>query len=120
MQMATKDDKQFSIGMVVSCKRSDCAPAESECAKCVENFVGENIKRHEKFSLSQITTGNQTKQFAISFIAHCLRPDCSVDPNNFGSCCTASSEKCEMCLRMIVGRGIREMFGFHAKEIAVV
>lgn len=116
--MTTFEEKQFSIGVVVSCKRSDCELDESKCSNCVETFVGENIKKLERFSLSQITTGNQSKQFAISFVAHCLRPDCSTTSAE-GSCCTGSSDKCEMCLRMIVGRGIREMYGFHAKEIAV-
>lgn len=117
--MASMEEKQFSIGVVVSCKRSDCVLDESKCSSCVESFIGANIKKHDEFSLTQITTGNQSKQFAVSFVAHCLRPDCSATTAD-GSCCTGSSEKCEMCLRLIVGRGIREMYGFHAKEIAVV
>lgn len=120
--MATiTDRKQFSIGMVVSCKRSDCAPANEEaCSDCVEGFIGENIKKHERFDLRQITTGNQSKQFSVSFLANCLRPDCTTTSDAGDACCTASVEKCEMCLRTIVGQGIREMYGFHAKEIAVV
>lgn len=118
--MATLDQKHFSVGMVVSCKRKDCTPSEGACAHCVESFVGESVKKHDRFALRQITTGNQSKQFAISFDALCKRPDCSDPEAVAGSCCTASADKCEMCLRMIVGRGIREMHGFHAKEISVV
>jgi len=116
----TTDEKQFAIGMVVSCKRLDCHADETVCAHCVEGFVGENIKKHTHFSLSQATMGNNSKQFVVSFIAHCLKADCTGAPaEEYGSCCTASSDKCEMCLRMIVSRGIREMYGFHAKEIVV-
>ena len=118
--MATATEKQFTIGMVVSCKRSDCTQAEEACSTCVESFVGENIKLHDRFALRQITTENQSKQFSVSFNAHCLRPDCTVTSDGGEACCTASAEKCEMCLRTIVSRGIREMYGFHAKEIAVV
>ncbi len=118
--METATEKQFTIGMVVSCKRSDCVPAEGACSTCVENFVGESVKLHEQFTLRQITTGNQSKQFSVSFVAHCRRPDCTTTYDGAEACCTASAEKCEMCLRTIVSRGIREMYGFHAKEIAVV
>ena len=117
--MGTTHEKQFSVGMVVSCKRSDCAPDEEACANCVGAFVGENLKRHERFTLRQITTGNRFKQFAVSFVVHCLRPDCSAAPAEAGVCCTATAEKCEICLRTVVGQGIREMYGFHAKEIVV-
>jgi len=114
------EEKQFAIGMVVSCKRSDCHVDESLCALCVEGFVGENVRKHTHFALSQATMGNNSRQFVVSFIAHCLKPDCSGAVREpYGSCCTASSDKCEMCLRTIVSRGIREMYGFHAKEIVV-
>ena len=114
------EEKHFSIGMVVSCKRSDCQAEAGVCAHCVQGFIGENVKKHTHFSLSEATTGNQSKQFVVSFIAHCAKPDCTGSPEEFvGSCCTASSDKCEMCLRTIVSRGIREMYGFHAKEIVV-
>jgi len=118
--MATATEKQFTIGMVVSCKRRDCALDEGACSTCVESFIGENIKFHDRFALRQITTGNQSKQFSVSFVAHCRRPDCTTAFDGAEACCTASAEKCEMCLRTIVNRSIREMYGFHAKEIAVV
>ena len=114
------DVKQFVVGMVVSCKRFDCQMDKGLCGNCVEGFVGENVKKHTHFSLSEATTSNNSKQFVVSFVAHCLRPDCSVAPDGLsGSCCTASADKCEMCLRTIVSRGIRQMDGFHAKEIVV-
>ncbi len=117
--MSGMEEKQFSIGMVVSCKRSDCTPEETVCSQCVESFIGENVKKHDQFDLRQITTSNQSKQFSLSFIAHCLKPDCSLPGAEAGACCTASAEKCEMCLRTIVGGSIKEMYGFHAKEIVV-
>lgn len=118
--MSITHEKQFAIGMVVSCKRFDCELDEALCGHCVEGFIGENVKKHTHFSLSQATTGNNSKQFVVSFIAHCLKPDCAGAPDqSHGSCCTASADKCEMCLRTIVSRGIREMHGFHAKEIVV-
>lgn len=120
LMATTTQEKNFSIGMVVSCKRSDCDPGEAVCTSCVSDFIGENIKLYNQFSLRQITTGNQSKQFSVSFDAQCLRPDCSATTITGGeACCTASADKCEMCLRTIVSRGIREMYGFHAKEIVV-
>ena len=118
--MSGPNEKQFAVGMVVSCKRLECQPSEALCDRCVDGFIGENIKKHTHFSLSQVTTGNNSKQFVVSFIAHCLKPDCTgAAGEKYGSCCTASADKCEMCLRTIVSRGIREMYGFHTKEIVV-
>jgi hypothetical protein len=112
------EEKQFAVGMVVSCKRSDCHETEPVCGGCVEGFIGENIRKYDGFSFSQVTTGNGSKQFVVSFSVHCLKPDCAAESAT-GTCCTASADKCEICLRTIVSRGIQEMYGFHAKEIVV-
>ncbi len=116
--MALTEEKQFAVGMVVSCKRGECGSEGEICAGCVQNFIGDSVKKHTHFSLSQATTGNGSKQFVVSFIAHCLRPDCSTT-SEMGACCTASSEKCEICLRTIVSQSIHQLYGFHAKEIVV-
>ncbi len=117
--MSNLMEKQFSIGMVVSCKRLDCEANGEACATCIENFIGEDVKKHTNFVLSQVTTGNGSKQFVVSFVAHCQKPDCTVSTPQAVSCCTSSSDKCEMCLRTIVSRSIQEMYGFHAKEIVI-
>jgi hypothetical protein len=112
------DEKQFAVGMVVSCKRSDCHEPEPVCAECIEGFIDESVRKYRNFSFTQATTGNGSKQFVVSFSVHCRKPDCEPDSLT-GACCTASADKCEICLRTIVSRGIHEMYGFHAKEIVI-
>ena len=118
--MSNNEPKMYMISFVVSCKKMSCELEGEKCSQCLEGFVGENIQKHSSFSCSQVTTSNNSKQFVVSLVAHCEKPDCITVLGEEVACCTASPEKCEMCLRSIVNRGIRQMDGFHAKEITVV
>jgi len=117
--MNEREPKFYMISFVVSCKKMSCELDDTGCSDCIEGFVGENIHKHSSFSCSQVTTAHQSKQFVVSLVAHCEKPDCVSVLGEEVVCCTASQEKCELCLRSIVNRGIRQMDGFHAKEITV-
>lgn len=112
-------EKKLAVSFVVSCKRTNCIPADDKCDACLESFIGRSVRKFDEFACSRITTGNGTRQFGVSFVATCKKPDCTVEIPRAVTCCTASPDKCEMCLRSIVGQSIRQMHGFHAKEIVV-
>lgn len=114
------DEKQFHVSFVVSCKNMKCSRKGPGCSKCIEAIVAEHIYKYADFRSSQITTPNGSRQFGVSFLVTCKKPDCSTGLPPHMACCTGNSEKCEMCLRSIIHRGIILMSGFHAKEIAVV
>lgn len=118
--MVPMTEKKFAVSFIVSCKNGGCLPAEGKCDRCLEMFVGQSVRKFEDFKISGITTGNGSRQFGVSFLATCRKPDCTLDVPRAVACCTANPDKCEMCLRGIVGRSIREMHGFHMKEILVV
>ncbi len=114
-----EQEKVFNISFVVSCKNIKCQKNSIECFDCLNVFVGQHIIKYLNFRFSEIITSNNSKQFGISFNLICKKPDCTKTlPRNI-VCCTANSEKCELCLRTIVNRGIIEMSGFHAKELTV-
>jgi hypothetical protein len=118
--MYEPEEKRFAVSFVVSCKKASCIPEEAKCARCLELFVGQSVRKFDTFKISAITTGNGTRQFGVSMMATCKKPDCTLDVPRAVACCTADPDKCEMCMRSIVGHSIREMHGFHLKEIAVV
>ncbi len=113
-------EKKFAVSFIVSCKKTHCFPDEAKCDACLASFVGESVRKFRDFSASRIITGNGSRQFGVSFTAECRKPDCTSDVPRAVACCTAGPDKCEMCLRLIVGRSIRAMHGFHVKEIVVV
>ena len=113
-------EKRFAVSFVVSCKKTRCVPEEGKCERCLAAFIGRSVRSFDNFKTSGITTGNGSRQFGVSFMATCKKPDCTVEVPRAVACCTASADKCEMCLSSIVGRSIRQMHGFHMKEIAVV
>ena len=113
-------EKRFVVSFIVSCKKMNCTPQANKCDGCLERFVGQSVRSFEDFKVSRVTTGNGSRQFGVSFAAVCKKPDCTLDIPRAVACCTADPDKCEMCLSSIVGRSIREMHGFHMKEIAVL
>lgn len=118
--MYESTEKRFAVSFVISCKKTGCTPEEGKCGRCLELYVGQSVRTFEGFKVSAITTGNGSRQFGVSFAATCKKPDCTLDVPRAVACCTASADKCEMCLSSIVSRSIRELHGFHMKEIAVV
>jgi hypothetical protein len=119
-KMYQSTEKRFAVSFIVSCKKTPCIPEEGKCDRCLELFVGHSVRKFDNFKVSAITTGNGSRQFGVSMMATCRKPDCTSDVPRAVACCTASADKCEMCIRSVVGRSIREMHGFHVKEIAVV
>ncbi|MCL4499089.1 MAG: hypothetical protein M1335_02455 [Chloroflexi bacterium] len=113
-------EKAFAVSFVVSCKNMRCEPSEAKCARCIKAIIDEHIRRMASFKCSMATTPNGSRRFHVSFIAMCRKPDCSMSVPRNVACCTAEPDKCELCLRSIVTRGIRSLRGFHIKEIAVV
>ncbi|MHB0976911.1 MAG: hypothetical protein ACYC1U_06925 [Candidatus Aquicultorales bacterium] len=113
-------EKFFNVSFTVSCKNMRCEPSESKCARCIKSVIDEDIRKMTSYRCTTLTTPNHSKKFGVSFTAVCKRPDCSSSLPRGVACCTANAEKCEMCLRSIVGRGVRSLRGFHVKEIAVV
>lgn len=113
-------EKTFAVGFTVSCKNLRCTPEDEKCSECIETIIDEQIRLMSNFRCSMITTSNNSRQFNASFTAVCRKPDCTAIDTDYGYCCTANADKCEFCLRSIVVRGIREMNGFHVKEIAVL
>ena len=118
--MAEYQDKKFGVSFVVSCKDMRCDAEPDACSACLHSIVGQSVKKFDGFKSSMITTANGSRQFGVSFVATCRKPDCSIDVPRAVACCTANADKCEMCLTTIVGRSVREMHGFHVKEIVVV
>ncbi len=116
----SSEEKTFNINFKVSCKNLRCDKQAEHCYNCLRNFVGQNIIRFSNFRCSQVTTSNNSKQFGVSFLLICIKPDCTVKVPRNVTCCTANPEKCEICLRSIVNNSIIAMEGFHAKELTIV
>lgn len=112
-------EKAFAVSFAVSCKNMKCAPEGLKCTRCIKAIVDDQIRKMSSFRCSIATTANNSKRFNVSFVAVCRKPDCAPRLPRNVACCTASPEKCELCLRSIVMRGIRSLSGFHVKEIAV-
>lgn len=117
--MVPTRDKHFTVSMVVSCKEMSCGLVGEECDACLEAVVAKHLLRHERFRASRITTANGSRQFGVSLDVICRKPDCTADLPRGVACCTASADKCEMCLSTIASRDIRELRSFHVKEIQV-
>lgn len=113
-------EKHFAVSLVVSCKDMACKRATDECDRCLEAVVTRELRKYQRFRASRITTANGSRQFGVSLEATCRLPDCAVGLPRAVACCTASADKCEMCLATIISREVRQMRGFHVKEILVV
>ncbi len=118
--MYQREEKQFVVSLIVSCKATHCSPREDDCRRCLESVLGRCVKKFDNFNSSLITTGNNSRQFGVSFTATCRKPDCSPTLARGIACCTSHPDKCAMCLRTIVGQNVHVMREFHVKEICVV
>lgn len=112
-------EKSFAVSFAVSCKNMQCEPNEAKCQACIKSIIDAHIRHMNSFKVVPLTTSHGSRRFDVSFIALCRKPDCSESlPRNI-ACCTASPDKCELCLRSIVMREIHLLDGFHVKEIVV-
>lgn len=118
--MIERPEKRFTVSLIISCKEMGCSPYLGDCNMCLESIISGCVRKFEDFKISQIITGNHSRQFGVSFTAICRKPDCSAGLARGIACCTAHPDKCEMCLRMIVSQDVRVIRNFHVKEIAVV
>jgi hypothetical protein len=117
--MGLMEEKRFAISCIVSCKNMMCRAEADRCRSCLERVVGESVRKFDDFKASTMTTGHGSKQFGVSFVAACRKPDCSAALARGVACCTANADKCEQCLTTVVGKSIRELAGLHVKEIVI-
>lgn len=111
-------EKSFAVSFAVSCKNMRCTPSDSKCHECICSMIDTHFIK--SFNCAILTTPNGSRKFDVSFVAICRKPDPSKELPRIVAVCTATEDKCDMCMRSIVMQGIHLHEGFHVKEIEIV
>ena len=112
--------KIFQVSFTASCKNMNCSAPEDDCWSCLRRLISGPIYEMFSYKCNLITTTNLSKKFGCSFLVTCTKPNCDENVPRSIACCTTNPDKCELCLRTIVQKSIRDLHGFHVKEILVV
>jgi hypothetical protein len=113
-------NKVFQVSFTASCKNLKCKAPEEKCWDCLRTLIDGPIQEMFSYKCNLITTTNLSKKFGCSFLVSCKKPNCDEKVPRNVACCTANADKCELCLRTVVQKSIRDLQGFHVKEILVV